>query len=127
MKKMRIGTLAKELGVDVNALVKLKREKLAHNHYKGFGKNTWLTVDGAELLRLAVVAPLAVPSRLRAFVIRDARNPRWIYAKIDGQDQKVPVAIPTRLRGKLAGKTICVEAIKDASGETTYRHEALSA
>ncbi len=77
-------------------------------------------------MRLAVVAPLAVPNRLGAMVIRDANNPRWVYAKLDGQDGKVPVAIPMRLRGRLAGKHIEIDAITDASGGTTYRHALLS-
>jgi len=127
MKKMKITTLAKELKMDIHALVALKSKKLASAHFTGLGKNTWLTPEGAELLRLAVLAPLAVPNRLGAMVIRDANNPRWVYAKLDGAEGKVPVAIPMKLRGRLAGKHIEVEAITDATGETTYRHAILSA
>lgn len=127
MKRTRIKTLAKALKMDIHDLVKLKMEKLSPQHFQGHGANTWLTDEGANLLRLAVVAPLAVPNRLTAFVIRDANNPRWVYAKIDGQEGKVPVAIPMRLRGMLAGKRIEIEAITDASGGTTYRHALLSA
>jgi hypothetical protein len=107
-------------------LVKLKREKLSPGQYTGYGKNTWLTVDGAETLRLAVDAPLAVPTKLRGIVIRDAQNPRWVYVKLEGVDGKVPVAIPRRLRGMLAGKNISIDAITDAQGGTTYRHEILA-
>jgi len=127
MKKTRITTLAKALKMDIHALIKLRMQKLSPEHFTGFGKNTWLFPEGVALLKLAIEAPLAVPNRLGAMVIRDANNPRWVYAKLDGVDGKVPVAIPMKLRGRLAGKHIEVEAITDATGGTTYRHAILSA
>ena len=128
MKKntTKLTTLAKELKMDVHALVKLKMQKVPQAHCSGFGKNTVLTKEGADMLRLAAVAPLAVPNRLGAVVIRDANNPRWVYATIDGKEGKVPVAIPMRMRGMLSGKRIEVDAITDASGGTTYRHAILA-
>lgn len=120
-----IKEMADELGKPVDELVKLKNEKLLKGQYMGFGRNTKFTEEGARLLRLAVEAPLAVPDKLRAVVLYGARNPRWVYARIEGRDGKVPVAIPRKLRGFLDGKRIEVEAITDANGETTYRHAAL--
>jgi hypothetical protein len=62
---------------------------------------------------------------LQAVVISQARNPQWVFAKIDNLDGKYAVAIPRKLSGKLEGKRINVEAITDDTG-TTYRHEFLS-
>ena len=62
---------------------------------------------------------------LRATVISQARNPQWAFAKIEGLEGKHAVAIPRKLSGKLEGKSINVEVIKDDTG-TTYRHEFLS-
>lgn len=127
MKKMRIGTLAKELGIDVNKLIKLKMDKLTQDQYKGFGKNTWLSMEGAETLRLAVEAPLAVPDKLFGTVLVPARNPRWVYAKLEGKEGRVPVAIPRKFKAEmLIGKRIPIDSITDASGGTTYRHEILA-
>lgn len=127
MKKMRLTTLAKELGWDINQLVRLKGQKLSPDHYKGYGKNTWLTVEGAEILRLATEAPLAVPNKFTGIVLCVARNPRWVYAKLDGREGRVAVAMPRRLIPRLmVGKKIPIDAITDASGETTYRHEMLA-
>lgn len=121
-----IKELATELEKPIDELVKLKGEKLAKEHYQGFGRNTKFTEEGARLMRLAYEVPLAVPDRLYAVVIHEARNPRWVYAKIVGRDGKVPVTIPRRLRGKLEGKRIEIEAITDANGDTTYRHADLA-
>ena len=125
MKKIKISSLAKELGVNLDKLVKLKTEKLVIGQFSGTGKLAWLTPEGADILRLAAVAPLAVPNKLYGKGILAARNPRWIYAKIEGLEGKFPVAIPNRLKGVLVGKRFGIDAITDASGGTTYRHEAL--
>lgn len=120
-----IKQLADELGKTVDELVKLKNEKLSKEDCIGFGRNTKFTDRGAELLRLAVEVPLAVPNKLTGTVISEARNPRWVYAKIAGKEGRHPVAIPRKLRGKLLGKQILIDAITDAAGGTTYRHETL--
>lgn len=56
-----------------------------------------------------------------AIVMSQARNPQWVYVRILGMDGKHPVIIPRRLTGKLAGKTVKVEAITDSNG-TSYRY-----
>jgi len=126
MKKVKIGTVAEELKMDINELIKLKSDKLKPDvHYTGYGKNTLLTEKAIEIIKLSLAIPLAVPNRIEAVVLREAKNPRWIYAKLNGSNLKVPVAIPRKLRGKLVGKRIYVDAITDASNATTYRHELL--
>lgn len=126
MKKMKLTALAKELKINVNLLVKLKRDKLATWQYTGSGKNTLLTGDGAETLRLAVDAPLAVSNKLTGFVLRAANNPKWVYVTFQGRDGRFPVSITARKRGHLIGKYINVEAITDYEGITTYRYDQSS-
>ena len=65
------------------------------------------------------------PKFLRAVVKSQARNPQWVFAAIDGIEGKCVVAIPRRFTGKLEGKVINVEVIKDETG-TSYRHEFLA-
>ena len=125
MKKIKITTVAEELKIDINELIKLKTDKLKPEMYSGYGKNTLITEQGIEVIKLSLAIPLAVPNRIEAIVLREAKNPRWIYAKLTGSNIKVPVAIPRKLRGKLVGKRIYVDAITDASNATTYRHELL--
>ena len=124
MKKLRLTTLAKELGIDVNQLVKLKGQKLSPENYTGFGKNTWLTVEGAEILRIAVEAPLACPNKFEGVVIGPCRNSRWVYVKIDGKEGRTPVQIDRRWHAQtMVGKRIRIDAITDAQGGTTYCDE----
>jgi hypothetical protein len=124
---IKITKLAEELDKNVNDLLKLKSEKLSVDlHYTGYGKNTVLTNEGEELIRLAFEVPLSVPDLLQATVLSEARNPRWVYCKIVAREGKVPVAIPRKLRGKLLNKRIFIHEIKDADGGTTFRHESLS-
>lgn len=126
MSKIKIITLADEMGKTVNELLKIKSAKLTqHLHYSGYGKNTYFTEEAAELIKLSIEVPLAVPNKFKALVLMEARNPRWVYAKLEGYEGKVPVAIPRKLRGKLVGKNINVDAITDSAGGTTYRHEML--
>ena len=123
MKKIKITELAAELDMDVDKLIKLKMEKLGPQHFKGYGKNTWLTHEGANLLRIANIAPLAVPNKLWGTVLNTCRNPAWLSVKIDGIEGRQPVRIPRRKVGLLIGKRILIDAITDANGGTTYQHE----
>lgn len=124
-KKIKIANLARELGANLDELIKLKVDKVPPGEWSGFGKLSWLTPRGAEMLRTAFLAPLAMPTLLRGEVVHAAPNPRWVYVKIDGMEGKHPVAIPLKLRGILRGKRIPIESITDASGGTTYRHAIL--
>lgn len=124
--KKKIAEMAEELGVDIEVVFKLRDTRLQKRHWTGTGKNTYFTEEGQDLLRLAIAAPLAVPERLTGTVLQEAANPRWVYVRIDGRDGKYPVAIPSKLRGKLKGKSIPIQEIKDANGGITYRHESLS-
>ena len=117
--------LADELGKPVDEVIRLVNEKVPKEHFRKNRDKLWVDEEGEELVRLAVEVPLAVPTRHGALVCREAPNPHYVFAKIDGQDGLKPVVVPRRLAGKLLGKRIEVDAIQDASGETTYRHEQL--
>jgi len=68
-----------------------------------------------------------VPTKLTGQVLRPANNPRWVYVKLTGQEGRVPVAIPRKLIAtRMVGKLINIDAITDATGATTYRHEVLA-
>ena len=75
--------------------------------------------------RPADPAPLPEAPRLSgiydAQVLSQAKNPQWVYVKINGIDGKHPAIIPKRLTGKLVGKSVKVEAITDDTG-TSYRY-----
>ena len=119
--KINIKVLASEMGKPVEDVIKLVKTRLTDAEYTGNGKNIWLPLTAAETIRLAVDVPPAVPRVYRGRVIKAANNPRWVYAAIKELDGKRPVTIPARLRGKLVGKNIEIEAITDANG-TTYRY-----
>ena len=125
MAKIKLTQLAIELKKPFAELMSIKDEKLERSEWTGTGKNTWLTPEGAEKMKLAVEVPLAVPAILQAFGLHDAANPNWVYCRIEGFDGKKPVAIPRRLHGRLVGKTFPIHAISDATG-TTYRHATLT-
>lgn len=125
MSKIKLTDLAKKLGIPYETLFNLRNEKLSPSDWTGTGKNTWLTANAAERLELATKVPLAVPTLLNGYAVRDAPNPNYIYAKLDGIEGVKPVVIPRRLYGRLRGKNIQVHAITDTNG-TTYRHASLT-
>ena len=123
MGKTQITTLAEEWDINIDRLIKLKTKKLLASQYTGTGKNTWITEDGVEVLRLATVAPLAVATQLMGLVLHPARNPLWVFCKIDGKEGKWPVLIHRKDRGRITGKRIAINQITDTRG-TTYIHNA---
>lgn len=126
MSDIRFTDLADELGITNIQLSKLRDAKCAPGDYYVKDNRRWFTEAGADKLRLAKDVPLAVPDRIGGWVVRAAPNPRWVYAELDSEKGKVvPVAIPRRLHGRLIGKRITVDIIKDAEGGVSYRHESL--
>lgn len=116
----------KRLGSSNIVLAKLIKAKLTENEApRDENGKLWVTPEGMDKLRLALDIPLAVPTRYRAKVLANAANPKYVFIKIEGKDNKHLCVIPRKLQGILAGKHIWVDAITDASGGTTYRHESL--
>lgn len=117
----------KQLGSSNIVLAKLVRDKLSEREVVREAGKVWVTPEGMDKLRLALSIPLAVPTRYKARVLQAANNPKWVYVKIDGMDNRHLCLMPRKLQGNvLAGKYIWVDAITDANG-TTYRHEHLGA
>jgi hypothetical protein len=119
-------SLAKEMKLMPPDLARMRSEHLCEQDFYEIGAAKWFTAAGADKLRLAVEAPLMVPKRLKAWVIHPARNENWVFASIEGRDGKHPVAIPRKLKGRLIGKSIFVDCIKDSSGGEGFRHELLT-
>lgn len=121
MAKARIDRLAKEWGIDADRLLLLANEKLADEMMTGRLKTTWIDEEGQKILKDAAHISECVPKHYNGYVIKAAANPSYVYAFIDEIKQKVPVVVKRRWRGRLTGKNILIEAIKDVSG-TSYRH-----
>jgi len=109
------------MGIKVDDLLVLAAKKLTDG-VTGTGKRTWFSSEAVEILKLANDAPLAVADKTWGLVLSGARNPTWVYAKIDALDGKRLVHISRRYVGALVGKRIPIEVITDANG-TTYRHD----
>tara|TARA_R110000751_G_scaffold27406_5_gene72296 strand:- start:116 stop:517 length:402 start_codon:yes stop_codon:yes gene_type:complete len=121
MAKLRIDRLAKELEIDADSLLLLANEKLADEMMTGKLKTTWIDEEGQEILRDAIDISECIPKHYNGYVIKSAANPSYVYAFIDEIKSKVPVIIKRRWRGKLTGKNILIEEIKDINGKS-YRH-----
>lgn len=116
----------RRLGSSNIVLAKLIKQKLTDKEaVRDEHGRVWVTPEGMDKLRLALDIPLAVPTRYRARVLSSAANPKYVFIKIEGMDNRHLCVIPRKLQGILAGKNIWVDAITDASGGTTYRHESL--
>jgi hypothetical protein len=120
--KTNIKTLAEELDLGVDAILKAAAEKVKSG-VTGTGARTWFDDAAVAILREALADPILSPKKLSGRVRRLARNPSWCYVAIDGMASLVPVAVPRRLAGRLLGKVIPIEMIIDGSNESTYRYD----
>lgn len=119
--RKNVKELAQLHGTTVEKLLETIYDKLPPEGYVGKGKNTWVNPEQLETLKLALEAPLVIPTRLKGRVIKLAVNPRWVYCVIEGLENKHPVMVPSRLRDRILGKSIEIEAITDDRG-TSYRY-----
>jgi hypothetical protein len=121
MKKVRLSELAKESEMELKEALDLAKGKLSEDMMSGRGGATWLTPEGAEILRAAMIFPEAIPQYQRAKVLKPAPNSKYVFAVLESQ-MKVPVLVPPRLRGRrLVGKRITVEIIENSNGKS-YRY-----
>lgn len=116
--------LAEELGKTPEEIDTVRLTKLSTDQWARRGRGISITDDGAEIIRGHFDIPEIYPTKHKAYVKAECSNPRFVWCVIEGLEGKFPVYIPSRLRGKLVGKFITVDAITDAAG-ITYRHEAL--
>lgn len=84
-------------------------------------KKEEFTARPADPLPVPEPKPPEVSGIYEGLCIAQARNPQWVYVKLNNVEGRIPVVIPRRLSGKLEGKRIYVEAITDSTG-TSYRY-----
>lgn len=123
--KTRLTTVAKALDVDFDKLHELKVKKLDDADFTGTGRATWVTEEGVRKLEIAIEEDCLVPDALHGFVLHEAANPKWVFARVQDIPGKCKVLIPNKLMGRLVGKRIQIHAIRDAEG-VTYRHADLT-
>ena len=121
MAKIRLNDVAEKLEMSMPEVARLVSEKLTEDQYSGTGLRLWIEEDAVSLLEAAVELPELVPDYYRVKVMRDAPNPNYVYAKFWEFDKVLPVVIPRKLHGKMKGKMIKVEEIKDEKG-SSYRY-----
>lgn len=71
-----------------------------------------------EELSARIPAPLTKTLEVR--VIQQAKNPRFVYADLEGN--RIAVAVPPKIAARLTGKIINVIA-SDGAEETTYTYQ----
>lgn len=116
--------LADEIGKTVKEIEVVRKTKLTTSQWKKVKGGFFYTEAGAEIIRGHFIVPEVFPRKYKAYVKSEANNPRFVWALIEGLEGRYPVLIPRKLRGKMLGKYITVDAITDING-TSYRHEAL--
>jgi hypothetical protein len=121
MPKKRLIRIAEELGITFEKAIWLAENKLPEDTLSGKQRATWITEEGQIILEEAAYIEEIVPKHYEGRVIKSAANPNYIYAFIKEIDKKVPVIVPRRWRGRLKGKSILIEKIKDVNGES-YRY-----
>jgi hypothetical protein len=121
MAKIRLTALAKECEEEFENAITIAHEKLPEEMITGKGKNTWITEEGADILRDALIIPEIVPKHYQVKILHECPNRcyNWGHSKEIGK--KVPVLIPRRFWGRLIGKTVTVECISDNTG-SSYRY-----
>lgn len=115
--KMNLHPVAARKAVnDMIKLLRIKPEKV--------GATKVLTEQQANQVRVELSLPAELQLKFaRAKCIHPAKNPNYVFAKVDGYEGKNPVLLPRRFSGKIApGKFFQVEVIEDANG-VTFRHE----
>lgn len=117
--------LAEELGKTVEEIDAVRREKLSDKHWRKMAWGIAITNEGCDIIRNNYIVPEIYPRKLRGWVKGQCANPRWVWCVFEEMDGKHQVLIPRRLAGKLIGKPITVDEIKDVNG-ITYRHESLT-
>ncbi len=121
MAKTRLKEIAEKNNIEFDDALKLAQEKLPAEMITGKGKGTWINEDGNDIRLESFEIPEIVPKHYNAKILNECPNKMFNWAHIKEIAKKVPVLIPRRFWGKLIGKIITIECIKDDKGES-YRY-----
>ena len=124
MAKTRLTTIAKECDIDFDEALQIAKDKLSEEMITGKGKGTWINEEGGDILKESFDIPEIVPKHYKVKILRECPNKMFNWGYIKEIGKKVPVLIPRRFWGKLIGKFVTIECIKDDKGETfRYVHK----
>ncbi len=121
MAKTRLKIIAEEYGVDFDEALQMAQDKLPAEMITGKGKGTWINEEGNDILKESFDIPEIVPKHYKAKILRECPNRMFNWGYIKEIQKRIAVLIPRRFWGKLVGKLITIECIKDDKGET-YRY-----
>lgn len=121
MAKVKLIDIADQYDMEFDEALCLVIDKLPEGEVTGKGRRTWIGEAGQEILHQSLMIPEITPKHHKGNVISECPNNRYNYVHNKEIGKKVPVLIPSRLRGKMVGKVITFEAIEDGSG-VTYRY-----
>jgi isopentenyl diphosphate isomerase/L-lactate dehydrogenase-like FMN-dependent dehydrogenase len=82
--------------------------------------------ESAAIIERLELPPEIKPKLFGAMYLHPAKNPRYVFCKIEGHEEmgKQPVLVSSRIGlRQMVGKRFCVEKIEDAAGGITWRHE----
>ena len=119
--KVKLTEFVKYHDEDFDNALKIVKEKLPKEYVTGKGKNTWLSVEGQDILAEGLFINEIIPKHYKGKVLSVCPNPRFNMVHFVEIGKKVPVLIPNRMRGRFVGKVICFEAIESESG-VSYRY-----
>jgi hypothetical protein len=124
MAKTRLTTIAKECDIEFDEALQIAKDKLSEEMITGKGKGTWINEEGSGILKESFDIPEIVPKHYNVKILRECPNKMFNWGYIKEIGKKVPVLIPRRFWGKLIGKFVTIECIKDDKGETfRYVHK----
>lgn len=118
MAKIKATELAKLLKMEFLTVMSLVDEYCEEDQVTGKGKNTWLNEEAKEKIIGVAQIPEIIPEYYMGRVTHEAENPNYVYTFIKELKKRVPTVIQRRFRGRLLGKNIKVEEIKDTNGST---------
>jgi len=118
MAKIKATELAKLLKMEFLTVMTLVDEYCEEDQVTGKGKNTWLNEEAKEKIIEVAQIPEIIPEYYIGRVTHEAENPNYVYTFIKELKKRVPTVIQRRFRGRLLGKNIKVEEIKDTNGST---------
>lgn len=121
MPKIKLSQLAEQYDVSFDEALKIAQEKLPEDQITGRGKLTWIGIEGQSILHNSMMIDEITPKHYKGVVLAECPNNRYNYVHSKEVGKRVPVLIPSQLRGRMLGKKITFEEIKDSNG-ATYRY-----